>query len=390
VKKVAGKIKRYFLCSVLVVLVLSSTPLSANAADTPLVPGLQCYNAFGWSASKIIYNSAQWYGINPWVILATLQKEQSLISTTTLNQYALDWAMGYGVPDSGDRDYSRQGFSTQVDWGAWQLSWNMYNANHDPSKVTPYYTGSNSLYIDGVKVIPANGATSSLYRYTPHFHGNQNFRTIMNIYTNPDVAWSPQNIIDDTTFSNKNTLTEAQIQAFLVAQNSYLKNYTESRNVSVGPDSYQCPLTISSVFRFYNRSNGTHFYTASVSEKNAVIAKWSSTYRYEGVAYNLNYGSGRNIDALYRFYNGRSKSHFYTANVAEKNAIIAKWPTIFRYEGIAWNVSKDPTDAMPVYRFYNKINGSHFYTASVSEKNAIIAKWASTYRYEGPVFYIPY
>ena len=343
---ILDKMKKYFNAFVILTCILTLSLVTipiTESADTPIVAGLTCYNANGWSASKIIYQTAQWYGINPWVIISTLQKEQSLITTTTLNQYGLDWAMGYGVPDSGNRDYSRQGFATQVDWGTWQLSWNKTMANSADStqraKVSPYITES-TITIDGVATKLDNGATASLYRYTPHFHGNQNFRTIMNLWTDPNVAWDSTNIIADSIFSNKDTMTEAQIQAFLVSQGSYLANYRETRTVAVGPDSYRCPISATiSVYRFYNMKNGSHFYTASVNEKNAVIAKWSSTYRYEGVA---------------------------------------------------WYVSTDPTNSLVIYRFYNMKNGSHFYTASVNEKNAVIAKWSSTYRYEGPTFYIPY
>jgi hypothetical protein len=302
--------------------------------------------------------------------------------------------MGYGVPDSGDRDYARKGFATQVDWGTWQLAWNMNNANSSDAtlraKVSPYITG-NTITIDGVSTRLDNGATASLYRYTPHFHGNQNFRNFMNEYTDPDVAWDSTNIIEDSIFANKNAMTQQQIQDFLVSKNSYLKNYIETNNIAIGPDSYRCPLNVNGyVYRFYNRNNGSHFYTNSENEKNNVIAKWPSTYRYEGIAYQLNYASGRNTAPLYRFYNMKNGSHFYTANAAERDSIRAKWSSTYRYEGVAWYVSKDPTGALPIFRFYNMKNGTHFYTASVSERDSVRTKWSSTYRYEGPVFYIPY
>ena len=53
-------------------------------------------SARGWSAAKIIWQVANWYGVNPEVILTTLQKEQSLVTNPSPPQWALDWAMGYG------------------------------------------------------------------------------------------------------------------------------------------------------------------------------------------------------------------------------------------------------------------------------------------------------
>ncbi len=127
----------------------------------------------GWRASRIIKQAAEWYGLNPQVILATLQKEQSLVTNPSPPQWALDWAMGYGCPDSSPCA-SYPGFAVQVDWGAWQLRWNMDLANSHDSRVSPYTTG-NTVTIDDTPVYLGNGATASLYRYTPHFHGNQNF-----------------------------------------------------------------------------------------------------------------------------------------------------------------------------------------------------------------------
>ncbi len=132
--------------------------------------------AHGWSASKIIWQVAHWYGVNPMVILTTLQKEQSLVTNPAPPEWALDWAMGYGCPDSSPCS-SYQGFALQVDWGTWQLRWNMDLANsHDP-RVSPYITG-NTITIDNTPVYLGNGATASLYRYTPHFQGNENFAYI--------------------------------------------------------------------------------------------------------------------------------------------------------------------------------------------------------------------
>ena len=129
--------------------------------------------ARGWRASKIIWNVANWYGINPQVILATLQKEQSLITNPAPPAWAIDWAMGYGCPDSSPCS-SYPGLAMQVDWGTWQLRWNMDLANSRDSRVAPYLTG-DTITIDDTPVYLQNGATASLYRYTPHFHGNQNF-----------------------------------------------------------------------------------------------------------------------------------------------------------------------------------------------------------------------
>ena len=39
------------------------------------------------------------------------------------------------------------------------------------------------------------------------------------------------------------------------------------------------------MYRFYNKMNGSHFYTASEAEKNSVLANLSATYSLDGVAF---------------------------------------------------------------------------------------------------------
>ncbi|MDO8847183.1 MAG: putative glycoside hydrolase [Coriobacteriia bacterium] len=141
------------------------------------------------------------------------------------------------------------------------------------------------------------------------------------------------------------------------------------------------------VYRFLNRTNGTHFLTASAEERDTVIASWSNVYAYEGVAFSTVPAS--NSQPLYRFYNLASGSHFYTASADEANMIMAKWSNVYSFDGQAYNVSPQPVPgSAPVYRFYNLKNGSHFYTASEEEKSAVIAKWSGTYQYEGPAFWL--
>ena len=44
--------------------------------------------------------------------------------------------------------------------------------------------------------------------------------------------------------------------------------------------------------------------------------------------------------------------------------------------------------ATTVWRFFNKKNGSHFYTASAAEKASVIAKLSATYSLDGAAFYL--
>lgn len=142
------------------------------------------------------------------------------------------------------------------------------------------------------------------------------------------------------------------------------------------------------VYRFYNRRSGAHFYTASGPERDNVTRALWATYRYEGVAYSVG-SSPSNSQNLYRFYNIRTGTHFYTASEAERARVVTTLSAIYRLEGVAYKVSPLPVaGGSTVYRFYNVRSGTHFYTASDAEKSNVIATLGGVYTYEGPAFYI--
>lgn len=186
------------------------------------------------SAGTVIYDSAQAYDLNPKVLIATLQKEQSLITSTSCSTNTISKAVGYACPDGGSSySYSgvnlytrngvtytsvsgicvnsaaKAGFTQQLIRAAWLLkfsqqrslghiSWAIIRGNWDnsddlevcykgpvtkgwrqvcPSGSTTYYDGQR--IIDGTTVTLTTGASAALYWYTPHFSGNRNF---VNIY----------------------------------------------------------------------------------------------------------------------------------------------------------------------------------------------------------------
>jgi len=131
------------------------------------------YSVGGYTAAQLIYNASRAYGINPIVIFATLQKEQGLIVGTYskgFDQTRFDWAMGYGYTDSGPLP-QYAGFATQIDYGTWQLRQNFNTWAQNGS----VWNVGKSMSIDGQTITFANRCTSSLYRYTPHLHGNYLF-----------------------------------------------------------------------------------------------------------------------------------------------------------------------------------------------------------------------
>ncbi|HSX33082.1 MAG TPA: hypothetical protein VLF91_01970 [Candidatus Saccharimonadales bacterium] len=279
------------------------------------------------SAGTVIAHAAEAYGLNPKVLLSTLQKEEGLVrgdGPYGCGALAISAAVGYGCPDSGTlHDYSgvnlytshgttvtsvtgtcvnsaqKVGFSQQLIHAAWLLkfgeersegnmSWAVIKSttvdraglpwvsnwdNSDdpqscysgpmtqgtfqtcPSGPTVAYDGY--VTIDGVSTHMDTGATASLYWYTPHFSGNQNFFTI---YSNwfgspiiPNYTWQVvgQYAYTDqtktTSASTLNMLPGSKVYVGVVVKNTSDYTWTNSglNPIDLGTDS---PLDRSSLF----------------------------------------------------------------------------------------------------------------------------------------------
>lgn len=146
-------------------------------------------------ASTIIYYASQIYGINPKAVLAMVQKEQSLVTTTNPTDWQINQAMGYGCPTNGG--CSASNFLYQIDNGVWVIrlsmerargnmtwwftssSWvcgyehappsHFYSPNLYPNQNVNFYDQDNVYYrTHHIE----NAATSSFYCYTPHAYNN--------------------------------------------------------------------------------------------------------------------------------------------------------------------------------------------------------------------------
>ena len=140
------------------------------------------------------------------------------------------------------------------------------------------------------------------------------------------------------------------------------------------------------VYRFYNMQNGTHFFTANTAERDAIVANLPN-YRYENVAFYAAAQAQNGLSGVYRFFNTGSSSHFYTINESERDYVRANLPG-FNYEGTVWWASKTYGNGMvAVYRFYNTATGAHFYTTSPMERDAVIGN-LKQFNFEGTAYYV--
>ncbi len=144
-------------------------------------------------AADIIYRVSQDWTINPQFILTMLQKEQSLVTDTTPKSTQFDWATGYAVCDdcnvNSDGVSRFKGFAKQIDSMAQQFTDGYMVDLSRVGKTNAGISTGDQHTIDTTIVTPENDATSSLYTYTPHIHGNKNFWIIWNKWfeSHPDA-----------------------------------------------------------------------------------------------------------------------------------------------------------------------------------------------------------
>ncbi len=157
------------------------------------------------TAAELIWDASKQSGINPQVLLVTLQKEQGLITTRQNDaverlQRALDFSFGFGCPDSGGCSSLFPGFYFQL-FGNLDSSGNRYlgaarslmawfntpegrgpTLNGKTARVGEVIELQNTLggyegVLERQTIMLQNRATAALYRYTPHvFNGNYNFQ----------------------------------------------------------------------------------------------------------------------------------------------------------------------------------------------------------------------
>lgn len=323
------------------------------------------------SSATIIYYAARIYGVNPQVILATIQKEQSLVTTGNPTVWQLTQAMGYDCPTTGSCDTSSS-FFYQIDNGTWALRYHYERANRNNNWWSPssswvcgseknfykpnLYPGQNVRFYDGNGVnyrtyFLANAATSAFYCYTPHAYNNP-----QGLYGRPAYGTTGQYYSGSYNF----------VTAF--------ESWFGSRFV---PNCIFPTASENSVYRLYNRGTGNHLLTKDPSE---VCLATSIGWLYDGVLFTDDLTQNTPVYRLER--EGR---YLYTDSAVERDAAVNTHG--FRLEGVALNgvnPASNPSEARAVYRLAS-YNGTYTYTISTYERDSFIRMG---YRYEGVAFYL--
>ena len=126
------------------------------------------------SAAQIIYNISRACGINPRVLLVTLQKEQGLVQARIPSPYMYRAAMGYGCPDSDPGICGKvwTGLFNQLYKAAGQYQWygdpnGSFTYLRPGRQVSISYHPTASRNCGKQTFTLKNQATANLYYYTP-------------------------------------------------------------------------------------------------------------------------------------------------------------------------------------------------------------------------------
>jgi hypothetical protein len=154
----------------------------ADALDAEAIQGLLAETPWGFRSfladkrvgdegvllSEAVARLSRDHALHPMVLLATLQKESSLVAKREPpNRFRVDYALGCGCPDNAPCLDQFRGLGRQLDCAADVLQ-EAYEAALDgePTR-SGRRVGEGFRTLDGRHVVPENAATVSLYTYTP-------------------------------------------------------------------------------------------------------------------------------------------------------------------------------------------------------------------------------
>ncbi|MGI4798242.1 MAG: hypothetical protein ACRYG8_30205 [Janthinobacterium lividum] len=159
------------------------------------------------------------------------------------------------------------------------------------------------------------------------------------------------------------------------------------------------------VYRFFDSSTGTHFFTADINEKNTLMNSGSAGFRPDLKEEVNNFGavspsaSGTGAETVYRFFDTVHGTHFFTASQTEANSLkdpgssTYRADLVFEASSSFLEHSTQQVGDVAVYRFFDQTYGTHFYTGSQSEYAAITTPGTAAFRAdlvsEGVGFYAP-
>ncbi|MEM7225192.1 MAG: hypothetical protein AAF495_19595 [Pseudomonadota bacterium] len=141
------------------------------------------------------------------------------------------------------------------------------------------------------------------------------------------------------------------------------------------------------IFRFFNTGAGGHFFTADLGERDVVLAELP-TFNFEGAGF-FAFDAAATVaeaDPVFRFFNTQAGGHFFTNSEAERDFVLDNLDN-FIFEGTGFQAYDQQIGASkPVFRFFNNDAGGHFFTINEAERDFVIDNLPQ-FTFEGIGFY---
>jgi len=242
--------------------------------------------------------------------------------------------------------------------------------------------------INGVAAIYGSACTYGISPSSGSFTAGGGTSLISVTATTSSCAWTASENLSWVSLSSTSGSGSGAISITVAANTGAAR----SGSIIIAGQPYiitQAAVTIilTPIYRFFNTTTGTHFYTSSFEEKN-FVSNTLPQFNYEGIAFSgAGITSAANVSPVYRFFNSATGTHFYTISKTEKDNILSNLPN-FNFEGEAYSAHTiNSAGTKALHRFYNTKTGTHFYTASDAEK-ANVQNTLPHYTYEGIAYYV--
>jgi len=145
------------------------------------------------------------------------------------------------------------------------------------------------------------------------------------------------------------------------------------------------------VYRFWSPVQRVHFFTTSEREKDRLLVESEEDCTFEGIGYcALMDDTDPACRPVHRFWSEKLGVYFFTIVEAEKDRLERLYSHVWAYDGpafYAYPEGHQPDSAVPVYRFWSGDFGYHFYTISEAERDWLIANFPHVWAYEGIAWY---
>jgi len=210
---------------------------------------------------------------------------------------------------------------------------------------------------------------------TPHYQstGSASGRLVIGLSAYQAFQFSGVYSPNDFSFQFR---TSASGQSVLHITTSVL-NSTTGTTSSAGP----APL-----YRFFDQQTGTHFLSAAVAERDMVLTTQSGRYTEETNGFGTALAADPGAVLVDRFFDTRNGTHFFTSSSGEAASLqnpgspIYRPDLVFEAGGSFYEHSSAQPGDVTVYRFFDTRQGTHFYTGNRTEFSAITNPALSTYR----------